>query len=194
MSTTHSPWPTLVRHCKVAPARPRDASSTEGRPFQLEFGGRASLEAQSNAADIMQRARDAIQRGDEGIRELGDLVQYFGNHLVLRMPEVHDYLLYLARKQPSALDRILGGGRGRPRVDHLYTVVTIDALIEDEGCSVAEAARALASTRLKHLNMTPRSIENAYRRHKEHGDHWRRGIDVPGGYLLEEPWARAEAR
>jgi len=157
------------------------------------MGGTSSLDAQSNAADIMQRVRDAIRRGEGGIRELGDLVQYFGRDLVLKMPELHDYLYHLERKQPSALDRILGGGRGRPRVNHLYTVITIDILVEDEGCSVAEAARILAQGRLRSLNMSPRSIENAYYRHKEHEDHRRRGIDVPGGYLLDEPWTRDDA-
>lgn len=194
MSKTPSPWPTIVRRGQAAPARPRDASSTEGRPLHFEMGGNSSREAQRNAADIMQRVRDAIRRGDEGIRELGELVLYFGEDLVLKMPEVHDYLRHLERKQPSAVDRILGGGRGRPRANHLGTVIAIDTLIEDEGCSVAEAARILASGRLKNLNMSPRSIENAYHRHKEHEIHQRRGIDVPGGHLLDEPWSRSDPR
>lgn len=81
-----------------------------------------------------------------------------------KIPELHDYLYHRERKQPSAVDRILGGGRGRPRANHLTTVIAIDTLIEDEGWTVAGAARILASGRLKSLNMEDSLVKLSERR------------------------------
>ncbi|MGH1349160.1 MAG: hypothetical protein ACRBN8_46950 [Nannocystales bacterium] len=158
--------------------------------MSVSIGSRAAWEG---TVELHARAREAIAKGDDGIRRLGDLVST-NRDAVLRMPEIHEYLEHLRRKgSASAWNRIMGTprSRGRPRVDNVGLVLRVDKCMDDpEVGSVAEAARRLEPV----LCLSPRAIQNAYSRYEPLVRKMLAGYASPAGTMTERPYTALFSR
>ncbi len=172
------------------PAHTYDPSRSDGEPVSLSIGSRA---AWVGTVELRERVGDAITKGDEGVRRLGDLVST-NREAVLRMPEVHEYLEHLRRKgNASAWHRIMGTprSRGRPRVDNVGLVLRVEKCMDDPDIgSVAEAARRLEPV----LCISSRTIRNAYSRYEPLVRKMLAGYASPAGTMTDRPYTALFSR
>lgn len=176
----------------VARGNPKPMNAREpfgpGRPTLVKLG---THEAAAAATEIRDEALRAIRRGESGVRKLAELAHLDGCDLVLRMPEVWDFLDWLKKRGDlQAIKRILGCGRGRPRENRGYLVESMECLMESEGLSAAKAAKILARS----FPGSPRTLQNAYAKAREPHHRWRKGLSVPSGQLYVERWTMEKQR
>ncbi|MCR9165970.1 MAG: hypothetical protein ACE37F_25225 [Nannocystaceae bacterium] len=188
IATTNRPF--VLGCTRPRPAHPYEPSRSDGDPVSVSMGSRAAWEG---TFELRARVRDAIAKGDDGIRRLGDLVST-NREAVLRMPELHEYLEHLRKRgNASAWSRIMGTprSRGRPRADNVGLVLRVDKCMDDpEVGSVAEAARRLEPV----LCLSSRTIRNVYSRYEPLVRKMLAGYASPSGTMTERPYTALFSR
>lgn len=186
--TTDRPF--VLSRGRPRPTHPYELSRSDGDPVTVSMGSQAAWEG---TVELRGRVRDAIAKGDDGIRGLGDLVST-NREAVLRMPELHEYLDHLRKKgNTSAWNRIMGTPqtRGRPRADNVGLVLRVDKCMDDPVVgSVAEAARRLEPV----LCLSSRTIQNRYSRYEPLVRKMLAGYASPAGTMTERPYTALFSR
>lgn len=148
--------------------------------------------AMARGREVMERVRDEIRHLPEphAVRELGRWAKDFA-HIVLRMPEFHEAMDGLRRREEdSVIRRILGEARrGRRYESYFYLVMVVNQVIEEEGCSAARAAAIVQKRYGREFgHKTARAIENAYSIHKEAYRLFRNCTFVTSEELTRDDW------
>lgn len=139
----------------------------QGTVFQFQ----PTPDAESKGEQIIQMVRDAVRACQSGgtqptpkaIRTLARLIEV-RPELAYRVPQLHEYLAWLADKDLGRLTtRIVGDTRpGRPRERYLFLIALVDRIMKLEGCSAAKAADIAARRYATFLSMGAEAIRNRY--------------------------------
>jgi hypothetical protein len=169
----------------IAVLRARELELPDGDRFRVELGAPDLMQA-INGCTLLEEIRAACRRGD---RDRVRLLAAWFRPLVVRVPDVHQLLDELPRRQAKVIAG-LARGQGRPAepLRLLAIVHTVERLVQEHRVTAAVAARMLdrAGVYAAHAR-----IQNLHAAHAAHARMRARGVFVPASELAPTEWGTA---